>query len=246
MTTRIVITAEHGGNEVPAKYRSLFENAGEVLATHRGWDPGSLELAKLFARRLKAPLIAAQVTRLLVDLNRKVSNRSVFSEFTRPLDREARQAILDRYHTPHRSRVESTVRSLIDAGHDVVHIGMHSFTPELHGEVRNADIAFLYDPSRSGERSLCLAWKKALQAARPDLRVRMNYPYLGTSDGLTTTLRRVLPPESYVGFEVEVNQLWPQSRLEAWPGLLASLFDTFTTASAAYGQDVSQGSGRSG
>lgn len=230
MTTRFVITAEHGGNDVPAEYRPLFQHAGEVLATHRGWDPGSLELAELFARRLKAPLIAAKVTRLLVDLNRGPSNRAVFSEFTRPLDREARQAILNRHHTPHRTRVEATVSSLIDNGCRVVHLGMHSFTPELHGEVRNADIGFLYDPSRAGERGLCLAWRKALRAARPDLRVRMNYPYLGTSDGLTTTLRSRFPARGYAGLEVEVNQLWPQGRLRDWPVLQASLLESFLIA----------------
>ena len=227
MATRIVITAEHGGNNVPAEYRALFRSAGEILATHRGWDPGSLDLARRFARRLKAPLIAATVTRLLVDLNRKPSNRSVFSEFTRSLDRETRQALLDRFHTPHRSRVEAEVRLLIGAGHQVVHIGMHSFTPELRGEVRNADVGFLYDPTRTAERSLCRAWGRSLKALRPDLRIRMNYPYLGTSDGLTTTLRQTFFPKDYAGFEVEVNQLWPQSRLKEWPALQTALLESF-------------------
>ena len=128
MTTRIVITAEHGGNDVPANYRPLFKNADDVLATHRGWDPGSLDLAKLFARRLKAPLIPATVTRLLVDLNRKPTNRTVFSEFTRTLDRKMRQEILDHYHTPHRERVEATVRGFIEAGDQVVHIGIQFYS----------------------------------------------------------------------------------------------------------------------
>jgi predicted N-formylglutamate amidohydrolase len=230
MPQHIIVTAEHGGNDVPAKYRSLFKDGGDVLSTHRGWDPGSLDLAKLFARRLKAPLVAATVTRLLADLNRKPSNRSVFSEFTRSLDQAARQAILDRYHTPHRSKVEAQVRSLIDDGHQVVHVGMHSFTPELRGEVRNADIGFLYDPSRRGERSLCLAWKRSLKNLRPDLRVRMNYPYLGTTDGLTTSLRKLFSPDEYIGFEIEVNQLWPQSRVDEWPALQTALFESFDAA----------------
>ena len=232
MTTRIIITAEHGGNDVPANYRSLFDNADDVLATHRGWDPGSLDLAKLFARRLKAPLISATVTRLLADLNRKPTNRAVFSEFTRPIDRETRQEILDRYHTPHRARVEATVRNFIEAGDQVIHIGMHSFTPELRGELRNADIGFLYDPARPTESRLSRAWRKSLKVARPDLRVSMNYPYKGTSDGLTTTLRATFPADSYAGCEVEVNQLWPQTRPQEWPALQKSLFESFLAVPA--------------
>ena len=232
MATRIIITAEHGGNDVPAKYRSLFENAADVLATHRGWDPGSLDLAKLFARRLKAPLISAKVTRLLADLNRKPTNRAVFSEFTRSIDRETRQEILDRYHKPHRARVEATVRDFIDAGDQVIHIGMHSFTPELRGEIRNADIGFLYDPARSTESLLCRAWRKSLKAARPALRVRMNYPYQGTSDGLTTTLRAMFPADRYAGCEVEVNQLWPQTQPQDRPALQKSLVESFLAVPA--------------
>ncbi|NQV26139.1 MAG: N-formylglutamate amidohydrolase [Rhodopirellula sp.] len=233
MATQFVITAEHGGHEVPPEYQPLFAGADDVLATHRGWDPGSLDLAKLFACQLNAPLIAATVTRLLVDLNRKPSSRSVFSEFTRSLTGEARQVVLDDYYSPHRSQVETTVRSLIEAGNRVVHIGMHSFTPELYGEVRNADIGFLYDPSRSGEQSVSHEWKRSLKSARPDLRIRMNYPYLGTSDGLTTALRRRFSAEDYVGVEVEVNQLWPLSRLKEWPALQTSLLESFVAAAEA-------------
>jgi predicted N-formylglutamate amidohydrolase len=107
---------------------------------------------------------------------------------------------------------------------------MHSFTPELRGEVRNADIGFLYDPSRPGERSLGRAWKRSLKILRSDLRVRMNYPYLGTTDGLTTSLRKLFSPDEYIGFEIEVNQLWPQNRVDEWPALQTALFESFDTA----------------
>jgi hypothetical protein len=37
------------------------------------------------------------------------------------------------------------------------------------------------------------------------MKVRFNYPYKGTSDGLTTTLRKKFGPQ-YVGIEIEINQ----------------------------------------
>ena len=37
------------------------------------------------------------------------------------------------------------------------------------------------------------------------MKVRFNYPYKGTSDGLTTTLRKKFGPR-YVGIEIEINQ----------------------------------------
>ena len=88
----------------------------------------------------------------------------------------------------------------------MIHLSSHSFTPELDGKVRDADIGLLYDPARPGEADLCERWKASLEACAPDLTVRRNYPYAGKGDGLTTWFRRRLPPGTYVGIELEVNQ----------------------------------------
>ena len=36
-------------------------------------------------------------------------------------------------------------------GRRVIHISSHSFTPELDGKVRSADVGLLYHPGRHGE-----------------------------------------------------------------------------------------------
>jgi hypothetical protein len=38
------------------------------------------------------------------------------------------------------------------------------------------------------------------------LRVRRNYPYLGTADGLVSFLRKEFSSELYIGIEIELNQ----------------------------------------
>ena len=115
------------------------------------------------------------------------------------------------------------MRRVVAEGHAVVHIASHSFTPELKGHVRTADVGFLYDPRRPGEVEFSSRWFRALQDRRPDLRLRRNYPYLGRSDGLTFRLRREHPPERYVGIELEVNQRFVERGGPAWPGIRASL-----------------------
>jgi len=37
-------------------------------------------------------------------------------------------------------------------------------------------------------------------------RVRFNFPYKGTSDGLTSSMWARVPPEHYAGLEIEINQ----------------------------------------
>jgi hypothetical protein len=78
--------------------------------------------------------------------------------------------------------------------------------------------------------AICDAWHAKLNVARPDLVVRRNYPYLGTTDGFTTTLRTIHEPEKYAGIELEVNQRWPLAAGNAWQGLQAALVATFQSA----------------
>src|SRR5690606_37923567 len=102
------------------------------------------------------------------------------------------------------------------------------FTPELRGEVRRADVGFLYDPARRIERDFVDAWEAALAERAPGLTLRRNYPYRGTSDALVTYLRRSYPARYYAGLEIEVNQKFVGSG--EWPGLVATLADSLAAA----------------
>jgi predicted N-formylglutamate amidohydrolase len=212
----LLLTCEHGGNRLPRKYVELFSSAQAALESHRGYDPGALELGKRLARRLHAPLIYSTTSRLLVELNRSTHHRALFSEFTRSLDRTSKSEILKRHYQPYRQRVEEWIERAAAQGGAVLHVSVHTFTPELNGETRNADIGLLYDPSRVTETRLGRAWQEALRTRRGELRVRRNYPYLGKADGFTAHLRRRFADESYAGIELEVNQLWPQKPQANW------------------------------
>jgi len=206
--TRLVLTCEHGGNRIPREYAPLFRGASAVLSSHRGWDPGALLVAKSLARRLGRPLHFVTWSRLLVESNRASTNPRIWSSYTAALSQGEREAILERYWWPHRREVEGTVQDTIARGFRVLHVAVHSFTPELKGEIRNADIGLLYDSRRSAERTICRRWQESIRALAPDLRVRLNYPYQGMADGLPTWLRRRVPERRYVGVELELNQAW--------------------------------------
>jgi predicted N-formylglutamate amidohydrolase len=202
---RVVVTCEHGGNRIPARYRPLFVGKARLLASHRGYDAGALELARALARRVGASLHYSEVSRLLVDLNRSHGNRSLFSELTRDLPPGEKERVLASHYYPHRLAVERRVEAALAKGYRVLHVASHSFTPLLGTEERNADVAWLYDPSRPRERELVRGWRRSLRQLRPDLRLRFNYPYRGVSDGLTTQLRARFS-RGYLGIEIEVNQ----------------------------------------
>ena len=209
MTRRVLLlTCEHGGARVPARYRKLFQTraARAALRTHRGSDLGALALARALHRSIGTPLFESSVTRLLVDLNRSVGHPQLFSEFSKPLDAGERAALLARHYFPHREAVESWIADQVSRRREVVHIGVHSFTPRLDGRVRTADVGLLYDPARADELWFCRDWKAALRSLDATLRVRRNYPFLGKADGLVTHLRGTFPRRRYLGIELEVNQ----------------------------------------
>lgn len=210
----VLVTCEHGGCRIPRELGALFARADGVLTSHRGWDPGALDLARRLAALLDAPLRFSTVSRLVVDLNRSPRHPRVLSEFTRVLPHADRRALLARHHAPHRAAVDADVAAGLASAEAVLHVGVHTFTPVLDGRVRKADVALLYDPARTAERRLAAAWVEALRDGMPELAVRRNQPYRGASDGLTTWLRR-RHGERYLGIEIEVNQRWlaPSGRL---------------------------------
>lgn len=204
----LLLTCEHAGNRVPAGYRHLFETkrAQRALASHRGWDLGALAVARALSRKVGAPLITHQVTRLLIEPNVPIGHRRLFSEFSQVLTDEERLQVVDRYHAPHWARVRHAVEGHRQAKRVVLHIAVHSFVPKLKGRVRNADIGLLYDPARPREHVFCAQWKRALGQELPNVRIRRNYPYRGNADGLTTELRKRYGPRRYLGIELELNQ----------------------------------------
>jgi predicted N-formylglutamate amidohydrolase len=228
MRRRVLVSCEHGGNRVPAKYAPLFKGAAAVLATHRGYDLGARDVARSFGRTLGVDPFVATTTRLVVDLNRSPGNRDVFSAYTRSLSAEQRAAALAAHYWPYREAVEDAVAGAVEAREAVLHVSTHSFTPVLRGEVRNCDVGFLYDPARRGEVRFVEAWYAALREAAPWLVLRRNYPYRGVSDALVTHLRRRYGARGYVGMELEINQKHVGTR--GWRALVAVLAATVAVA----------------
>lgn len=203
---KILVTCEHGGNQIPKSYQTLFQKYNALLQTHRGYDIGALSAAKKIAASHADKSYFIEISRLFIELNRSLRHPKLFSEVTKTLSDEDKKNIIDQYYLPHRKNVESTIRQWNDANHTVLHLAIHSFTPEMDGNVRQADIGLLFDPKRLEEKLFCLTWQKKLKMILPEMTVRRNYPYKGTSDGLTVYLRKLFPDPFYAGVELEINQ----------------------------------------
>jgi predicted N-formylglutamate amidohydrolase len=170
------------------------------------------------------------VSRLLIDLNRSPGHAQLHCPAIRSAPKDVRAAIAEQHYRPYRTQVEALVERSVARGRRVIHISSHSYTPELDGRLRSADVGLLYDPGRRGEVLLCARWKAALAECAPELRVRRNYPYRGKSDGLASHLRRRFPQDRYVGVELEVNQGIVDAAGRGWTSLRHALIASLRTA----------------
>lgn len=200
---KLLLTCEHGGNSIPEAYKNYF-NQPEVLETHRAYDLGALELFN-YLKPLANSYFYSETSRLLVELNRSLSHNQLFSEFSKKLAKANKTKILEQYYFPYRTAVENNIAKLIASQEQVLHFSIHSFTPELSGEIRNCDIGLLFDSRNRKEKEFCKKLKTAILIQSPNLNVRYNYPYLGKADGFTSYLRKQFP-RNYLGIEIEINQ----------------------------------------
>lgn len=205
MKLKLLLSCEHATNKVPKFYEALFTRNQSILSTHRGWDIGALHTFKHLKKTLPATGFSATISRLLIDINRSLKSPSVFSEYSNTLSDHEKKRLIAQYYEPYRCNITQHIRQAIAEGFYILHFSIHTFTPVFKGVKRKADIGFLYDPSRLFEKKICRQLKTYLQHHEPDYTVRCNYPYKGTADGFTTTLRKVFP-KHYAGIEIESNQ----------------------------------------
>ena len=222
---KLMLTCEHASNRLPASFKKAIP--AKILKTHRAYDIGAQQVFRKLVRFAKPEFhCEGRFSRLFVDLNRTITNRSAFSEYYGALetrDKAAKhpantaakaKAQATAYWKEYRENVEKFVanslsspkRTAAEQGQPaIVHLGIHSFTPVMNGKTRNADIGILFDPARPLERAYANVIKAEIKRLYPAMRVRFNYPYKGTSDGLTTFLRKKYGPR-YAGLEIEINQ----------------------------------------
>jgi predicted N-formylglutamate amidohydrolase len=201
---KIILTCEHGGNEVPKHLQHLFLSNKQILHTHKGLDLGALDLFNQL-KPLAYFSISSTTSRLLIELNRSLHHKNLFSEFSKTLSTSEKKELIDSYYLGYRNKVESSIKNYIKEGNEVLHISVHSFTPILNSIERNCDIGLLYDSSNINEKEFSHEFRKRILEQNLLLKVRYNYPYLGKMDGFTTYLRKQFPC-SYIGIEIEVNQ----------------------------------------
>lgn len=183
------------------------KEARVVLASHEGYDIGALAVARGLARELRATLVAARWSRLLVDLNRPVDDpeliRAAAGGVRLPWNRNAgpaeRERRVEDYHAPYHAEIDRQIARRLLRGVRPRLLSLHTFTPRLGRSTRRFDIGLLYVEDRA------LAWCLGRLLRRRGLSVRYNEPYSGP-EGLMYAIHRHGSHHGLPCVEIEVNQ----------------------------------------
>ncbi len=206
MSIPLVLTCEHATCAVPEAFREIFHGEDDTLTSHRGWDPGALNLAQHLSREFRTPLLHGDITRLLVEINRPPGHPDIFSEFALRLQEQRREGLLKRHYQPYLDSLRNRIADPLTRHPTVLHLSVHTFTRTYDGAPRTTDIGILFDPARTAEVTFANHWLAALRTTAPDLAVDPNSPYAGTDPSLTSLLRTEFPDTAYLGIELEVCQ----------------------------------------
>lgn len=187
----LVLVCEHASNLIPAEFGTLGLGH-EELAGHVAWDPGAAWVSESLSRQLDAPLIAAGVSRLVIDCNRPPEHPGAMPELSErtaipgnrglsPADRAARVAA---FYDPFHAAIERVLDARAASGERPGLVTIHSFTPVFLGQPRAVELGIVHDAdTRLADGLIDLA------VAAGGLAVRRNEPY-GPADGVTHTLKR--------------------------------------------------------
>lgn len=208
----LLVSCEHASHALPPGLDLGLPES--VLRSHTGWDECARPVAERVARAFSAPAHYGAYTRLVADLNRSPTNPEVVPAiaFGTPvpgnqgLSAEARRERVERYHQPYWREVLAELCRLFlaDPSRAVLPLSVHSFTPELNGQVRPMPVGVLYDPAQPLEAQVAKTLVEVYRNA--GLNLAENGPYDGRADALTTACRGLFRAERYAGVEIELNQ----------------------------------------
>lgn len=214
--TKLFLTCEHASNTIPKAYRHLFspsrrvkgpwgnEKIQHLLNDHRGSDLGAARVAEALQQELRVPLYVYPVSRLFLEGNRYLQ-KSLFSVLISSLSTSEKEQLIQTYWLPHVQQIQNRIQRTLNSKATALHLGIHSFTPCHNGIERNCDVGILFNPQRSNEKDLAHRLQRELQQRLPEFRVRRNYPYAGTSEGLSKFFGKKFPDPHYLGIEIEIN-----------------------------------------
>lgn len=150
-----LFSCENATYAVSGDQAQLFEGNKELLSSAEGWEPGALNLAQACAMRFRTPLVDAETSRLLVNV--EASKEECWSRFSEAIDDYDKRRLLERYWHSYRNQLHKRISGDIERHGMVFHVMVHSCPDQRdHIQLHIPEGAVL-------AKELGGAWLKAIQ-----------------------------------------------------------------------------------
>ena len=220
-----VVLADHGGRAIPEALHNLGL-PDSALERHIAYDIGALELAKALSASLDAPLVWANYSRLVVDVNRTEASATLIPQVSdgqhipgnqslTSAHIDARKELLLR---PYHQAIQALLAERADNGLFSAVISVHSFTPTMQGAVRPWHVGVLWDKD-GGMVAPVIAHLRG----RGNLAVGDNEPYSARGiEGYTMAAHAEAHSRPNVLFEVRQDLLATSAGIVQWANTLSA------------------------
>ena len=160
--TALLFSCEYATCAVPEAFRELFRGSEDIVASQKGWEPGSLNLAQGFAMKFRTPLVHGDVTRLLLDFEQDGDAR--WSDFSLQLPEATRAKLIDRHERPYRLSLNQRITEDLRRHEMVLHVMVHT-------DATTDGLVLLETPAEGVlAEKFARAWRAHLTAAEIDVR----------------------------------------------------------------------------
>jgi predicted N-formylglutamate amidohydrolase len=224
----LIIVCDHASNRIPAALGNLGVDRHRLIE-HIAWDIGAAGVARRLQARFGADAILANYSRLVIDLNRRPGDFTVIPPISdgllipgnlglSPEDRDLRGRSL---HAPYHQAIEALIGRRENGGEFPVFVGIHSFTPRVHGTDRPWHAGILWDR----DPRLSLPLLHALRGHR-ELIVGDNEPYSGrhTAD-YTIDTHAEIRGMAHAGIEIRQDLIAGDDGQARWAALIGDALE---------------------
>ena len=176
----IIFICDHATNNIGKKYRNQFINT-KILDSHVAYDIGAKNLTLCLTKKLKQSYIFSNFSRLLIDPNRKKSDKDsiVANIFDVPIPmnknigKKEKDSRLKYYYNIYHNKISKLITIKEKKYEKIFLVSIHSFTKKSQTFDRGIEVGLLWNKNMN----LLLHIQKRL--SNLGIHYGRNYPYSG-------------------------------------------------------------------
>ncbi len=187
-TAPLMIICDHASNRLPRNLGGMGLDPA-LLGLHIAYDIGARQVAEILSKKFNAPLLLANYSRLVVDLNRHPGDPEMFMEVSdghnipgnQTLDSESLSVRMDSIFEPYHQKLESMLINLRQNFSQPMIVSVHSFTDIFQEVERPWSFGVLWDRDEDLAIKLLANLSELGRQCQPPLNIGDNQPYHANS-----------------------------------------------------------------